>query len=277
MTLLEMLVSVALTVTLGGTIVSLIVAGNRMAQVQPEALDLQQRARIALYSLGTELRDAGAGLEHDPTTSSTAAMTGPLVRYFPPLVPSADNGITVWTTTNRDAQGWTAFAVAPGATTIVLQDSPVCLAGSPACGFSPGATAIAFTASGCRTTLRIAAVTADSLQLAAPLAGCSLDRGSPIAEGQVRTFRVDPAARQLIRRDEVTGSSAPMLEGAASMVVSCFGDAAGSDIVSGVSDAELMRVRRVRIAIRLVAANPLLRIPDLDVAVDVVPRNRGGG
>lgn len=275
MTLLEMLVSMALTVTLGGTILSLIVAGNRMAQVQPEALDLQQRARIALHSLGNELRDAGAGLEYSSLAPSALDMTGPLVRYFPPIEPSA-GGITVWTTTNREAQGRTAVAVALGATTIVLEDSDVCPARSPACGFSPGSTAIAFTASGCRTTLRIAAVNADSLQLAVPLAGCALDPGSPVAEGQVRSFRVDPVARQLIRHDEATGSSAPMLEGVASMAVTCFADGAGVEVVSGVSDAELMRVTRVRILMRFVAANPLLRVPDLNVAVDVVPRNRGG-
>lgn len=276
MTLLETLVSLALTVTLGGTILSLLVAGNRMAQVQPEALDLQQRARIALRSLGTDLRDAGAGLERGAPTSSSGEMTGPLVRYFPPLLPSPDAGITVWTTTNRDAQGRSAMSVAAGATTIALQDSDACPAGQGACGFAADSTAIAFTAGGCRTTLRIAAVSGDALQLAAPLTGCGLDPGSPIAEGQVRTYRVDPSARQLIRRDEATGSSAPMLDGVAAMTVTYFADGAGTDVVSGVSDPDLMRVRRVRIALRLVGANPLLRIPDLNLAIDAVPRNSGG-
>jgi hypothetical protein len=276
MTLLEMLVSMALAVSLGGTILSLVVAGNRIAQVQPEALDLQQRARIALRSLGTDLRDAGAGLERGALLSTTAEMTGPLVRYFPPLVPSFDDGVTVWTTTNRDAQGRTAMSVAPGATIVAVQDSDACPAGQGACGFAAGSTAIAFTATGCRTTLRIAAVNGDVLQLAAPLAGCALDPGSAIAEGEVRTYRVDPSARQLIRREEATGSTAPMLEGVAAMTVTYFADGAGTDIVSGRSDADLMRVRRVRVAMRLVATNPLLRIPDLNLAIDVVPRNTGG-
>jgi hypothetical protein len=39
----------------------------------------------------------------------------------------------------------------------------------------------------------------------------------------------------------------------------------------------LKRVRRVRIALRFVASNPLLRIPDLTVAVDAAPRNLEGG
>lgn len=276
MTFMELLVSMALTVTLGGTILSLLVGGNRMAQVQPEALDLQQRARIVLRSLGTDLRDAGAGVERDALSSTTVALTGPLVRYFPPLVPSADGGITLWTLTNRDAQGRTAISVATGATTVALQDSDACPAGEGACGFAAGTTAIAFTAGGCRTTLRIAAVSGDALQLAAPLAGCALDPGSPIAEGKVRTYRVDAAARQLIRRDEATGSSAPMLDGVAAMAVTYFADGAGIDLVSGTTDADLMRVRRVRVAIRLVAPNPLLRIPDLNLAVDVVPRNGAG-
>ena len=42
------------------------------------------------------------------------------------------------------------------------------------------------------------------------------------------------------------------------------------------TDAELMRVRRVRVVLRFAASNPLLRIPDLTVAVDVAPANAGG-
>ena len=64
-----------------------------------------------------------------------------------------------------------------------------------------------------------------------------------------------------------------MLDGVASMTAAYFADAAGTDPVPGVTDADLMRVRRVRLTLRLIASNPLLHVPDLVVAVDVAPRN----
>src|SRR5436190_1350552 len=143
--------------------------------------------------------------------------------------------------------------------------------------FAAGTTAIAFTAAGCRTTVRIAESDGSAIQLAAPLGGCALDRGAGLAQGDVRTYRLDAAARQLVRRDEATGSSAPLLDGVASFVIALFADAAGRDPIAGRSDAELRRVRRVSLTLRLIASNPLLRIPDVELVVDVTPRNLQGG
>jgi len=268
--LVETIVSMALAVAVSGTALSLVTAGQAIARTQPEIADLQQRARLALHTLGTELRGAGSGLER-------VTLTGPLVRYFPPVEPSPDGGITIWTTTSPDAQADVLVSAAPGATTVALRDSAGCLPGDAACAFAAGASAIAFTADGCRTVVRVAAVGAGTLQFAAPLADCTLGPGSAIAQGEVRTYRVDPVARQLIRRDEITGSSAPLLDGVAAMSAIWYADAAGTEVIAGTADTDLVRVRRIRIALRLVASNPLLRIPDLIVAVDASPRNLGGG
>ncbi len=270
MSLVEVLVSAALSIVLSGAVLSLVVAGQTLARTQPDSLDLQQRARVAMQVIAADLRDAGAGVEHGD-------LAGPLARYFPPIAPSPDGGITLWTATSPDAQGTAAFAVSAGTTLVTLRDSPVCPDGEPACGFTPGAIAIAFTAGGCRTTIRVGTAGGAALQLAAPLTGCTLDAGAAVAEGTVRTYRVDPVARQLIRRDEATGSSAPLVDGVASLTAAFFADAAGDHAIAGTSDAALMAVRRVRLTLRFVAANPLLRIPDLDVVVDAVPRNLQGG
>lgn len=270
MSLVETLISTSLAVALSGSVLSLVTTGQMMARTQPETADLQQKGRLALQTLGAELRGAGAGIEH-------GALAGPLVRHFPPIGPSADGGVTIWTATAVDAQGTVDTSAAPGATTVSLRDSAGCLPGEGACAFAADASAIAFTADGCRTVLRLAAVAGAALQLSAPLGGCMLAPGSAVAQGEVRTYRVDPAARQLLRRDEITGSTAPLLDGVAAMTATYFADAAGTEIVPGTSDADLMRVKRVRITLRLVASNPLLRIPDLIVAVDVAPRNMDGG
>jgi hypothetical protein len=116
----------------------------------------------------------------------------------------------------------------------------------------------------------------DTLQLAAPLDGCVLDPTSAIAAGEIHTYRFDAAARQLVRRDEATGSSAPLLDGVTAFSVDYFADAAATVPVSTVSDTDLMRTRLVRVTLRFTAANPRLRIPDLSVSMHVVPRNGEG-
>jgi hypothetical protein len=268
--LAETLVSMALTVSLTGAVLSLVVAGQAIARTQPETSDLQQRARVALHTLGAELRGAGAGPER-------GSLAGPLVRAFPPVTPSIDGGITIWTVTSAEAQGTVESSAWPGATTVALQDNSGCQPGEGACAFSPGASAIAFTADGCRTGLQLAGVFGGTLQFAAPLADCALPPGAAVAQGTVRTFRVDPVAHQLIRRDEITGSSAPLLDGVSAMTTTYYADAGGTEMVAGGTDADLRRVRRIRIVLRFAASNPLLRIPDLTVAVDVAPRNLEGG
>ena len=269
MSLVETLVSMALTMTITGAVLSLATAGQAIARAQPETTDLQQRARVALQTLGRDLREAGAGLER-------GALAGPLIRYFPPVGPSADGGIVLWTMTSAEAQGIVAATTDQGGSAVALVDSAACYPGEAACGFGAGASVIAFTADGCRTVAELAAAAGGSLQLTAPLTGCTLAPGSAVAQGEVRTYFVDAATRQLIRRDEITGSTTPVLDNVAAMTATYFGDAAGTEVVSGTSDAELRRVRRIRVTLRLVASNPLLRIPDLTVAVDVAPRNLEG-
>lgn len=269
MSLIEVLVSAMLSVVLSGTVLVLVIGAQKVARVQPESLDQQQRARVLQQVLGAELRDAGAGLE-------LGELAGPLARFFPPITLSADGGITVWKTTNPDAQGTTALAIAVGASTITLQDSSMCPSGQAACGFSADTSAIAFTTAGCRTTLRIADVSGSTLFLAAPLAGCALDAGAAVAQADVRTYRVDPTARHVVRRDDVTGSSVPLVDGVSSLTIAFFADAAGSVPIAGTSDAELRRVRRVVLTLRVIPSSPLLRLADLDLIVDTAPRNLQG-
>ena len=125
MTLIETVVATGLTVALSGTVLSLATAGQRLARSQPETADLQQRARLALQALGADLRDAGAGL-------ARGSLAGPLVRHFPPVAPSADEGITIWTVTSREAQAAPAMPIAQGATAVALRDIRVGCLGSQA-------------------------------------------------------------------------------------------------------------------------------------------------
>ena len=266
MNLLELLVSMALTATVGAAAMTLLSAGQTIARTQPEAADLHQRGRVGLQVLGGDLRSAGAGLDR-------GSHAGGLIQHFPPIVPGADGGVTIWTVLNRDAQGAAASAIAPGATAVALQDTPGCPSGESACAFSPGMGAILFDGVGCRDALRIAAVGPGVLVLQTPVTFCAYAAGAAVAEGAVRTYRVDPASRQLLRRDEITGNTVPVLDDVASMQVEYFDDPLAPDPMVIGSEADLMRLRRVRATLRFVSSNVLLKIPDLVIAVDVTPPN----
>ena len=242
--LVELLMAMALMVTFGGTLLSLILAGQSMARMQPEAADVQQRARIALQTLGAELALAGAGLDR-------GSRAGPLAHYFSPVALSGDAGITLWYVSTREAQTTLAAPLPIGATVALIQD---------ATAFSPASTAIVFDSDGCRDVLRVDAVAAASLQVRAGSRACGYAAGASLAQGEVRTYRVDTATRQLLRRDEATGISVPVLDHVTAMRV---------DYLDG--------GRRVRITLRVAAGIANHLVPDLELAYDVMPPNLQGG
>lgn len=250
--LVELLLAMAVMVTFSSAVMSLILAGQSIARLQPEAADVQQRARIALQTLGAELALAGAGLDRGP-------QAGGLAQYFPPIGPSADGGLTVWYISGREAQTTLVAPLAPGATDAPIQSAAPCPPSDPGCSFTPASTAIVFDAHGCRDVLRIDAVTATSLQVRAGSRGCSYAAGAAIAQGEVRTYRVDPGTRQLLRRDEATGLTSPVLDNVTAMAVEYLDGG-----------------RHVRVTLRLAAATPNPLVPDLEVAYDVRPPNLQG-
>jgi prepilin-type N-terminal cleavage/methylation domain-containing protein len=237
--LIELLIAMAVMVTFSGALLSLILAGQSLARIQPEAADVQQRARIALQTLGAELARAGAGLDR-------GAQAGPLVHYFSPITPSAEGGITVWYVSGRDGQSTLTAPLGPAATSAPIAGGV----------FTAPSTAIVFDAGGCRDVLRIDAATATSLQIRAASRTCAYAAGAAVAQGAVRTYLVDPAARQLQRRDEATGLSVPVL-----------------DNVTAMSVEYLDQGRRVRVTLRLAPGTPGPLVPDFELALDVMPPN----
>jgi prepilin-type N-terminal cleavage/methylation domain-containing protein len=239
-TLVELLVAMAIAVTLGGAVVSLIVAGQWIASAQPEAADAQQRARVAVQALSVDLARAGAGVER-------GALSGPLVRFFPAIGPSADGGVTIWYVSGREAQTALSAPLPRGAATAAV-DNPS--------GFAAGSTAIVFDAHGCRDVLRVDDVAGAVLLLRASSRGCEYEAGAALAQAEVRTYRVDPVARQLQRRDDATGAVVPLLDQIAAMDV-----------------AYLDAGRRVRISLQVSSAASRTRVRDFTIAFDVAAPN----
>jgi hypothetical protein len=242
----------AIMVVVSGALVSLVAAAHSMARMQPEAADLQQRARIGLQVLGSELTMAGAGVDRGP-------LAGPLAQFFPPIEPSADAGITIWYASGRDAQAALALPLAPGETTAFITDDAHCPASDPGCGFAAGSTALVFDAHGCRDFVRVDTVSTAALQIRAGARGCAYAAGAVIAQGEVRTYRVDAGSRQLLRRDEATGGSVPVLDNVTAMAIEYLDGG-----------------RRVRVTLRLSPATPNPLVPGTDVLCDIRPPNLQG-
>jgi prepilin-type N-terminal cleavage/methylation domain-containing protein len=247
--LIELLVAMAIMVTFTTALLSLVVAGQMFARTQPEAADLQQRARIALQTLGADLAMAGAGVDRGP-------LAGSLARFFPPVEISADAGITIWYAASRPAQTTLAAPLAIGQIDAAVRPAFHCPASDPGCTFAPGTTAIVFDGAGCRDVLRVDVVTPAALLVRAGSRRCAYGPDAAVAEGEVRTYRVDPATRQLLRRDEATGATVPVLDNVSAMRV---------EFLDGQA--------HIRVTLRLIPAiaNPL--VPEVEVTCDLRPSN----
>src|SRR5688572_25216012 len=80
-TLVEMLAAVAILTSTSALLFCFAGTGQRLARSQPDAADVQQRLRVAVATLQRDLRMAGSGMLHGNAG-------GPLVNYFPPIVPA---------------------------------------------------------------------------------------------------------------------------------------------------------------------------------------------
>src|SRR4051794_9601419 len=141
--IIELVIAAAIMSACGGAILSLVMAGQRIARVQPEAADQQQRARMAIEKLTSELSRAGAGLEG-------GRGAGPLGAFFIPAETSPDGGLTLWYVADHGGQAAMAAALAPSATDVLIDSGGACPSAQPTCGFTRGSTAIMFDAGGCR-------------------------------------------------------------------------------------------------------------------------------
>jgi prepilin-type N-terminal cleavage/methylation domain-containing protein len=244
--LVELLIAMAIMTTTAGVLLSLVVAGQSIARLQPEAADLQQRARIATQVLAAELARAGAGIDAGP-------WAGPLAGRVPVVSPSFDGGMTIWYVSGPGAQGTLAAPLEADATAAAVSLDPGCAASG--CGFADDTTAVLFDDLGCHDLARVEVADGSALALRAARRSCAYAAGAAIAHGEVRTYRVNPAARQLVRRDEATGVSVPLVDNVASMAVEYLDGG-----------------RQIRVALRLVPA-ALLQVPDLVLSLDARPPN----
>lgn len=201
--LVEMLVALFLTLLTVMTALWLLATDTALAESLPHAADLQQRGRLALALVASDVSAAGSGPAY-------GRLAGALGRLFPPIVPRRVGltGSDPFTVARPDAITilWSpapgratelATPVAGGTPTMAVKDAPNC-GGRTLCGLTEGTSVLIFDESGrhglyALTTVSGAVATLRSLQPSAP----SFAVGAVVLPVESRTYVFDSAARQL--------------------------------------------------------------------------------
>jgi type II secretory pathway pseudopilin PulG len=347
-TLVESLVATALMLTVSGAVFALMTPALSGSHAQPEAADMQQRARVAADVIQRDLRMVGAGLGAGP-------QTGPLGRYFAPVVPrrigrqladpfavvrsdaiSITYSASLWQTTTLDP-------MLPAAPSLRVDARPNCPAGRPVCGYAAGTDLLVFDRAGAFDHFTVSSVTGDQALLRAHRqdATSAYAPGAFVTPAETHVYWFDAANRQL-RHYDGDQSDVPVVDNVVNVrfeyfgepappaqpkpptgVANCLYDATGAPqplptlAADGGSlaplplsmladgpwcgdganryDADVLRVRKVRVTLRVQAAQAAFRaigpafavpgtarnartaLPDLTVQFDVAPRNLTGG
>lgn len=345
-TLVEALIALALTLSVTGAVLSIVAPDSQIAQAQPEAMDMQQRARVASDLLTRDLVMAGAG-------PSVGPRTGSLVRFLAPVLPrklgraGADpyntarpDAITLAYVPARAVQTTIGAALPAGASVLDVDVLPNCPLGHAVCGLEDGMSALVFDDAGnfdFFAVTGIRAPLADVRHLGTSPSPAYRDDAS-IMEAELHSYYFDAAARQL-RHYDGDRSDVPVADNVVGVAFEYFGDpeppraprppmgsanclydAAGT-LVSGLGslppagaslaplplamftdgpwcgtgstqfDADVLRIRKVRVILRIQAAlaalrgagadyvvsgfsrSPLRSAPDYTITFDVSPRN----
>lgn len=299
-TLVELLLAAALLCVVAGVLFRLVIVAQAAVVSQGALADVQQRLRVAAAALQDDLLMAGAGPSQGP-------VRGPLTAVLPAVRPSrtgernpdpeiffASDRITLLYVPESASQSALSADVAgPGAPLVLDPGWPGCPQDG-SCGFSPGDRALVFDPSG-SGAYDIFTVQSAVGGLVTRPAGSSWShaypRGSPVVAVTQRVYYLDRRTSSLMVYDGGQ-SSGPLIDHVVDVRFSYYaGPASGplaaaeltGEPVTGVApnrfDADLLRVRRVRVAITV--ESPVV-IPGLNgrqrrrITFDVTPRNLGG-
>ena len=215
-TLVEMIVAMAIMVTVTGVIFSMVDPSRGTYRIQPEVADLQQRLRIGAQFLAGDLMMAGAG------SPAGSPHVGTLTNFFAPIQPyrigmiasDPDNGvfyrddaITIMYIPPDAAQTTLSEPMPQPSSELKVATQPNCPAGDPLCGFKENQRIIIFDETGAYDDMTLTQVQAGSLHLQhnKSIAGNTLSKaygtGAQIAQIEQKTFHYNAATRQLMYYD----------------------------------------------------------------------------
>jgi hypothetical protein len=307
--LAEVLVATAIMLAVTGAIFALAHPQTAAALTQPAGIDMLQRARATGEILLREIAGAGSGLD-------AGAQRGPLIAYFAPVVPrrfgpAADafdvarsDALTVITVADSASQTALAAPLIAGASTMAIELPANCPVGTMACGMVQGDSVVVFDREGHYDLYEVTGVSPGFASIRPHAGGAthSYAAGEAVAVATARTYYLDRAAA-VLRYSDGDQADAPVIGGLAALVpaggslaplpLSIFTDGPWCGDGHRRFDADLLRVRRLRIAIRVEAAphtvrasgaayaspgtsrSALLSVPDFEIRFDVTPRNLG--
>jgi prepilin-type N-terminal cleavage/methylation domain-containing protein len=312
--LIELVVALALTVTVLAAVFTAIDPANGWFATEPEVADMQQRLRVAAHTLADDLLTAGA---RSGTTASLGSGAAPFPAVLPyrlgplnarPPASAAGDVLTVVSVPAASAETRIESAIRGPSAAIMIVAGPGCPwsggGRDPACGLRPGATVLVRDQEGF-DVFAVSSVAGSSVVLEQVRNALArpFESGSRIVEIVATTYylRADEETRtyQLMRYNG-RNSDAPVVDHLVSLAFEYFGQSAsvgGGQIALAPSDVARNQppiVRRVRLRVRVQAAAESLRgpagalflhggsarqarrwAPDLETTVDVALRNAG--
>ena len=300
--LVEALVGVVLTMLVTGAAMSMLVPASKVSSAQTEVMDVQQRARVAAEMIARDLASAGAGLSVGP-------WRGVLPRAIPAVLPrrmGAESGdgpdvarataLTMLSVPSAAPQTTTAAPIGGGTLALVVNAEPQC-GTSVLCGLQAGQDVLVTDGAGHFDVFRITRVSGGTgtLRHHGQDLSWTYPAGAWVSQVVARTYEFSASTRQL-RQYDGDQSDQPAVDYLSGVSFSYFGTALGSTapvemplssftdgpwIGAGTTrfDADLLRVRGVRVSVGAEAADAVLRarVPVFSVSLDVAPRSLSVG
>ena len=343
--LVESLVALVLLVVIMGAVFGLVAPSSIASHTQPEAIDVQQRARVAAAALQRDVTMAGAGLQSGPGTGS-------LINHFAAIVPrrmglqgsdpyhvARPDAITL----HRVSAGWlqtTLLDPLPtGSLNLTVNEPSNCPVRNGVCGLMPDISVVVFDEGGTVDWFRVKQILNPAVLIQPQQSQSSgYLPGAYVAEAESDVYWHDSSARQLRHYDGYQ-TDVPVVDNVVSLSFEYFGDPlppvrpkpppgtanclydAGGNLTASLSvltpqggslaplplsmlsdgpwcgagdnrfDADLLRVKRVRVSLRIQATQAAHRgsvadyviagfgrgalgvVPDYSIAFDIAPRN----
>lgn len=331
-TLVELLMSVAITVVVLGTLLQLVASSQSSSRVQPELQDMQQRMRVAVDALYKDLVGAGAGPVY------VGRPSGSLGTFFPPVLPrrtglaSADafdaalgTRVTIFSVPASAPQSVTSQLLVDPLGPLGVVQQPNCAAGQALCGLMEGQDILLFDALGDFDAFTIGPIggAGAQLRLHGTLLATAYRAGTPVAALSTHEYYLDPTTSQLMHYEGGAAPPSPVVDNVAALSFDYFGDpfppvtpkppigtanclydSAGTYVAglatlaadagglaplplsmfsdgpwcgggTNMFDADLLRIRRIDVTIRIQTPVAALRdrVPDLVTTFSVAPRN----
>jgi Tfp pilus assembly protein PilW len=236
MNMIELVISVAITMAVTGGIFAVLNPAHGTFQTQPELADMQQRLRVGNETLVRVLSMAGAG-------SYSGSQSGSLVQFFAPILPYRQGGnsamddggvrfrsdaITVMYVPATASQATIRDALADESAPVRLNADAGCPADAThLCGFTESMDVIVYDAAGRFDTFTVQHAEGDELVLRhnqqSPLAA-TYAAGAKIAQVVTHVYYLNRTTNQLMHYNGHRAAGVPVLDNVVGLAFEYLGE-----------------------------------------------------